>query len=40
MTDTAVLGRLLVLLSHTAGVGRTPADAGPDTPIREGTAGR
>lgn len=36
MTNTAVLGRLLVLLSRTAGAGRMPADAGPETPIREG----
>jgi len=36
MTNAAVHGRLLVLLSRVAGPDRTPADAGPDTPIREG----
>ena len=36
MTNAAVHGRLLVLLRRVAGADRTPADAGPDTPIREG----
>ncbi len=36
MTNAAVLERLLVLLSRTAGADRTPAVVGPETPIREG----
>ena len=36
MTNAAVSGRVLALVSRVAGAGRTPADAGPDTPIREG----
>jgi acyl carrier protein len=36
MTNATVLGRLLALLGQIAGADRTPADAGPETPIREG----
>jgi acyl carrier protein len=36
MTNAAVVGRLLPLLARVAGADRTPADAGPETPLREG----
>ena len=36
MTNATVLGRLMALLGRIAGADRTPADAGPETPIREG----
>ena len=36
MTGDAVLGRLLALCAQTAGADRTPLDAGPETPLREG----
>ena len=36
MTNATVLGRLMALLGRIAGADRTPVDAGPETPIREG----
>ena len=36
MTTDGFLERVLRLVSRTAGPARTPPDAGPDTPLRQG----
>jgi acyl carrier protein len=36
MSDAALLARVQALVSLTAGAARTPANAGPDTPLARG----
>lgn len=36
MTDPGVVDRLLKIVAEVAGPGRTPADLGPHTPLRDG----